>query len=759
MPTTFSDNAGEQILWEGATAVFSGRASSISSNTVTIQNFPAGVNVIGGRHYLSVVQGQGVGQNRRIVSATQNGTTLTLTLESPWTVNPDGNSSIQIVWMAEKCVVYGNDLNGIRENVDREVFIGPSGIMLYNGTSDFVIDNNKFTNIRRAISLYSYTENTTPVSRVEPAHHLFVANNHIVGARTGIDVTSYGSVSMSADVASRQRSGMLGVILRNNLIDDAMISSIDIAYQRRNEKLPAGDLIDNLVIEHNTIINSPTAINFSLGITPDYRGVAVNEAIVRDALVYKNVLTRSTTNPNLVDNGSKGIIVGMGQTVSLVGNTITGFHQAIGSDIPVVVRKTGNPNEFAFTLNGRELDRKGIRFLYSADWNGDGIYEIINNGLPYIEAQGTYTFVYTFQNPNVNPSFKMQTVGENFIFEYKLRRWGDTFIPMDDAPISTAILAGPTANAREYAFTMFVDNFRNPGQAVNMAFDWNGDGDFTDPGETKVATTSAQWTYAFPTATGNNVYYRVWDQAGNATAGMLTVNSTARDVLFEGSGKEDWVRLREGNQAAITVDITRINGRATNFSQTFNSVTGTIIANMNAGPDWLNGSGVTTRPMTISGGADSDTLIGGGGNDWIYGGAIPSKMPMMDGPNFIDGGAGQNTIFAPGGAGGAAAANLEAPAPSTATPSRLEGFSFGSLFNSGSQSSSDAWKNAIDVSFANLKSRPFTSIPALQPSSQNTSTSSTQEEEGKEEEDQVESLDSTQDEDLFDAIWSTVDQG
>ncbi len=287
-----------------------------------------------------------------------------------------------------------------------------------------------------------------------------------------------------------------------------------------------------------------------------------------------------------------------------------------------------------------------------------------------------------------------------------------------------------------------------------MAFDWNGDGDFADPGETKVGITSAQWNYAFPTATGNNVYYRVWDQAGNATAGLLTVNSAARNLLFEGSGKEDWIKLREGNLAAITIDITRINGRATNFSQTFNSITGSIIANMNAGPDWLNGSGVSTRPMTISGGADSDTIIAGGGNDGIYGGAIPSKMPMMDAPNFINGGGGQNNIIAPGGTQAAAATTAEALLPSAAAPSPIEGFSFGSLFDSSTQSSSDAWKNAIDVSFANLKSRPITSIPAWQTSNSAVDASSAQEDE----EDEVESLESNDDEDLFDAIWSTASQ-
>jgi hypothetical protein len=756
----FGDNMGENILWEGATAAFSGKATSGSGSTVTIQNGPTSLDFASGRYYVTIVQGQGIGQNRRVTAATVNGTTVTLTLESPLAVNLDTTSNIQIMWMSEKSVVYGNDLNGIRENAEREAYIGPAGVMLYNGTSDMVIENNEFTNIRRAITIYSYTVNSTPVSSVEPEFHLLVANNRIYGSRTGIDLYSYGGVTSTADVAGRQRSGTLGTVFRGNLIDNAIVSSFDVSYQRRNGNLPTGDLVDNLIIEHNTMTNSPTGINLSLGTTTDFRGVAVNEAIVREALIYKNTVTRNTANLSAVDNGSKGIIVGMGQTAFLIGNNVTGFQQDVGNDVPVVVRKTGNPNEFTFTLNGRELDRKGSRFLYSADWNGDGLYEILSNGTRHMPGGDTYTFTYTFANPNVNPSFRIQTLGDNFIFEYKLQRWGDTFIPMDDAPISVAILAGPTANAREYAFTMFVDNFQHPGEAVSMAFDWNGDGDFTDPGETKVGTSSAQWTYAFPTAGGNNVYYKVWDQAGNTTAGLLTVNSAARNLLFEGSGKEDWIRLREGTFAAITIDITRVNGRAINYSQTFNSITGSIIANMNAGPDWLNGSSVSTRPMNISGGSDSDTIIGGGGNDVIYGGAVPSKMPMMDAPNFINGGGGQNTIYAPGGTQAAAAAEAPTPSTSSSTPStnRLDGFSFGSLFDSSTQSSNDAWRNAVDLSFASLKSRPITSIPALQASSQATSVAASQSSD-EEDEQEIESLDSTSDEDLFDAIWSTTSQG
>jgi hypothetical protein len=759
LPGYVQDNVGEQILWEGGSSFFGGRATRSLGNTVTISNAPANLGYATGQFSITVIQGQGVGQSRKIIGASVSGSVVTLQLETAFRVELDSTSEIQILYLGEKSVVYDNDLHGVRENVERDAYIGTSGVMLYNGNTDIIIDSNQFTDVRRAISVYAYTDISNPsFNRHEIGTQNFVANNVIRNARYGIVVYSYGGVPGTTDLTRKEKSTLLGNVFRRNTVDGALISAFDVASQWRNGQLPVGEIVDNLIIEHNTFQNTPTGINMSLALSVDYRGVAINQAIVRDALLYKNTLLRSSSNPNLVDIGSKGIIVGMGQAVSLIGNTVSGYDLPVATDIPISVRKTGNPNQFTFTLSGRELDRKGGQFLYQADLNGDGAYDLLPGGLTTVVAGDVYTFTHTFTNPNVNPTFWIQTQGDNFRFAYKLQRWGDTFVPVDSSPIPVAILAGPTANAREYSFQMFVDNFMEPGRAVNMAFDWNGDGDFSDAGETKVGQTGANWTYTFPQAVVNNVYYRVWDQAGNATGGMISVNSARRDVVFEGSSREDWIRFRQGTNNAITAELSRVNGRAINFSQTFQSVTGMISAAMNAGPDLADGSAVTTVPMLLVGGSESDTLLGGGSNDQIFGGSHPSRFPTLDAANVVSGGGGTNTINAGGPQSSPFAESSASPALATqAVPasSRLEGFSFGGLLESSSTGSSTAWRAAIDLTFASLPTRSVTSPTWLSPTatpsrSSGSSTSVSSEEKNDQADESWAELD---DEDLFDIIW------
>jgi hypothetical protein len=749
LPPSAADNIGEQFLWEGATSIFQGRPTSWTANTVTFSQGLTNIDFSDGRRYINVVQNQGVGQNRRILGATVVGNQVTLTLESPLTVQVDTTSEISILWQSEKCVVYNNDLNGLVENANRDTYIGPTGIMLYTGTSDFIIDSNRFTDIRQSIAIYSYTETNLGYPSFEPSTHIIVSNNTIRNARYAMVYYSYGGAAMTSNPLGREKSGLLGNVFRGNTIINASKSGLDVVYQRRNGELPAGDIIDNLIIEHNSFQDTPTAINFALGLTIDFTAVAVNEAIVRDALVYKNILTRNTVNPTLVDPGSKGIIVGMGQSVSLIDNIITGFDESVAGDTPILVRKTGNPNEFTFTVSGRDLDRKSSSFYYEVDWNGDGLYDRLSNGQPRILAGDTYTFTYQFTNPNVNPSFIIRTLTDSRTFEYKLKRWGDTFVPVESSPISTAILAGPTANAREYSFTVFVDNFMAPGRAVNIALDLNGNGNFTDPGELKVGVTSAQWNYTFPTAVGNNVYYKVWDQAGHATTGMISIDSSRRDILFEGSDREDWIRFREPTAGNVAVDITRINGRAVNISQTFSNITGWISAAGNAGPDVIDGSQVTTRPIRMFGGADSDILLGGASNDIIKGGDPPDRLPSMDGPNWISGGGGQNTISSTSlSVEPIASINLPPAAPTN----RLDGFSFGSLFETTSAGSQNvAWKAALDLTFANLPPRSVGSISMLENRFSNPSSSTST---NQDDEEDAELFEANDDADRFDVVWS-----
>jgi hypothetical protein len=637
-----SANIGEQFLWEGPDSEYIVKPTSSTANTVTVTTSES-VDYSRGDHYVVVLQGQGVGQTRRITGATVNGTTVTLQLENPLAVLTDSTSLIAVTQMADRIAIYKNQLQGLAENAQRNSYIGPAGIMLFGGTSNFHIDSNTLHDIRLPIAIFSVTQPGTVTPLAQPSIFHVISNNEILRGRFGIVINAYGGLPVTSDPTINEWSSLTGLVLRGNDIHNSIVSGIEVVNVGRNGEMPVNEIVDTLVIEHNNISNVSTAITLSVGLTIDYRGPTASQAIVRDALIRKNILTHRTDGLP-ASPASNAIVVGNAQTAIVADNQYTGFATQINNGAPVTVRATTTPGVYQITLNGYDLDRKGGGFRYSIDWDNNGVWDTLPEGTYIVDVNGTYTLTRAVTGTRFNPRFRIVNLGDIYQVDFRQTYVADVLPTATSVPLSAAVLVGPTANARQFSFTLFADRSAQAPGPLNAAFDWNNDGDFDDIGEMRTIDGSSTWTQTFAAAGVQNVRYRVWDAQGSVLESSLTIDSGRRDVHFFGSERADWIRFTEGTGASVTATLRRLAGRDVNRSFSFSNITGGVFAYGNGGPDWLDGGGLVSRSATFHGGTDSDTLRGGSANDTLFGGGPAGVFIGRDAVNSVNGGGGTNTI-------------------------------------------------------------------------------------------------------------------
>jgi hypothetical protein len=645
LPPGNNAHLGEQILWEGSNPEFMASPSASTGSTVTFTKPASATNLGNGQYSIVVVQGRGLGQTRRIVSQSSTATTTTLTLDAPLDVSLDGTSRVQVLMMKQRSVVFGNSLNGIAENATRSTSNGSAGIMFFGGVTDMIVERNTLTNIRLPISIWSLTRVANDAPMFEPSMFSFVANNTINQGRFGVVVYAAYTFTPQTDATSREASPLAGTVVRGNTVQNGLISGFDVLFIRQGADQPTSQVVDGLVLEHNRFVHLPVAINFSFAMITNYQGFTTSGAVVRNSLVYKNYLQHKSSATAAPTPGSKGVVVGPGQSVGLKANTVVGFDAPYADSVPVSVRPTGVPNQYAFTITGRDVDRSGTEFVYRVDWDANGVWDEIAPGSTSVLAGGAYTVVRTFASANpVAPRFQIRlgAGGAHYNWNVPLD-FGRNPPRADFSPISAALIVGPTATSREFTFTLAANNLFGA-RAMNFAIDWNGDGDFDDAGESKAAVGAASWTHRFAAGGVQTIRYRVVDEAGNAFESALTLDPNQRNVHFVGSNREDWATFREPSTGRVVVDVRRLGGRESSISLAFNSVAG-VVAYGDDGPDWIDASGLTTRPATIWGGTGADSLVGGGGDDVIYGGAPAGMLSTADAPNAISGGPGNNAIF------------------------------------------------------------------------------------------------------------------
>ena len=147
-------NVGEHIMYENARTYLREQPTVVSDTVLTFTSVPAEINV----GMVAVIQnGRGQGQNRVVTAISPT----TVTIDSPWAVNPNTSSYIQIGNYSDNFVVYNNIFNGSDlAGADRGVTYtsratASMGVEFYGGGVDIVVANNAFSDLRYAISTRS----------------------------------------------------------------------------------------------------------------------------------------------------------------------------------------------------------------------------------------------------------------------------------------------------------------------------------------------------------------------------------------------------------------------------------------------------------------------------------------------------------------------------------------------------------------------------------------------------------------------------
>ncbi len=201
--TEFDQNSGEQILFEQCCAALTGNVAAASPTTVTL---PAnGIADGSDRYGVMVVAGRGLGQHRRIGS--YNRSRREASVSPPWTIVPDRTSKVTVAPLAQKIVIYRNQLDGKAGYASAST--ASSGVRLYANTVDAVVAANRITRVRGGVELWAMGNGAAP--EMDAVSFNLVADNLVSDSHDGVSVQT---MYLHADVPGAV--GHLGNVFRGN---------------------------------------------------------------------------------------------------------------------------------------------------------------------------------------------------------------------------------------------------------------------------------------------------------------------------------------------------------------------------------------------------------------------------------------------------------------------------------------------------------------------------------------------------------------
>lgn len=532
-------NLGEHMVWENSTYIHLGTPASATSTQIVLPDLEGFSITDGYTYYAVVVDGTGIGQSRRITG--YNKTTNTLTFAQPWGVPLDSTSQVAISSLFHRVVVYKNDIQGIRENVDREAYNGSAGIMLFGGTAHFVVDSNTIQDVRRPITIWSVSGNNPPydasaprkpIRMVQPSIFNVINKNTITYGREGITLYMSAGDPVSQNAPVGDTSPLVGNIVRRNTLTTILTSGLGIGYLRSQSDWRAAQTVDAVVFEANRTTSAQVAIDLTLSLVAAEAPANTEGPLVRSALFRNNDLYRAQAPSN-----AEGIRLGGGQAPLLIGNIFPG-------------------------------------------------YQALYNGV---------------------------------------------------SPLSLAVLAGPTASAREYVFHLFATDVFVGADLFTFEIDWTADGVYDAASPGLVSSWTAQRYYSPAEAPGSvTVRFRVAHPNGLSYVGEMTINPAERNVYYLGTQRKDVVEVAESVNKSVNLQVAVMGGREFSSSHAFTQISGSVYAWLVDGPDYLSASDLTSVGLIAYGGPASDTILGGSGADSIDGG---------DGPDVLYGGNGDDTLI------------------------------------------------------------------------------------------------------------------
>ena len=229
-PSFSNQNDGEQILWEQGSGLSTllGTVTATTANTVSVNAPSSDVN---DQYYISIIGGKGIGQSRQVQSLNQS----TYTIYDNWNVQPDSSSIIVANQNVSNAVVYGNSLDGLSDYNSRQT--ASAGVQTYFGSTNLIVDNNTFNQLRTGISLWSggaITDNN-------PVNFTQISNNLFTNTLSGISVATSG----------QQGTSTLGTFIRNNNFNN--VGDILSVWQNTDPGTNPLPIANMNVLENNTL--------------------------------------------------------------------------------------------------------------------------------------------------------------------------------------------------------------------------------------------------------------------------------------------------------------------------------------------------------------------------------------------------------------------------------------------------------------------------------------------------------------------------
>jgi len=200
---TENQNTGEQFMFEGLDTVLRAQASGGTSNTVTLAS-----GSVGSGYGISIVAGKGRGQSRLITG----GSGGNLTVDEPWSVIPDSTSTVMVGSYLTRTAVIGNSFDGKAETINDDT--GSTGVEPYGGSSNVVVANNSFHDLRKGIMNFTLTGTYGGTTFLQPNFFNDFKNNTFSNCVYGIrnNVGNWEAGTPTYDVV------MMGSTYRGNQI-------------------------------------------------------------------------------------------------------------------------------------------------------------------------------------------------------------------------------------------------------------------------------------------------------------------------------------------------------------------------------------------------------------------------------------------------------------------------------------------------------------------------------------------------------------
>jgi hypothetical protein len=276
-----ANNCGEEIGCEGAVTGYTGAPISATAMTITVPVQASG-DWIGSS--IVVIGGDGLGQMRTVTADTVNGNLVTLMLDQPWTVMPDGSSQLQVGTTIYNCVYTDNSFQ-CAATADGANLEASSAFQLWTGGYNMVFDGNTSNGLHYGVLLCSY-------ATFNPCYFIQITDNQF-------DNCLVSGVCFQPMLGETDPN-FVGVAVDNNTINAA--EQVGIELLRGGQ----GGPVSLTTIENNVISGSPIGVQ----VGPD-----------PETLLYDNDITASSQAIDYINQIVSGVTM-LGD-VLLVGNMLT----------------------------------------------------------------------------------------------------------------------------------------------------------------------------------------------------------------------------------------------------------------------------------------------------------------------------------------------------------------------------------------------------------------------------------------------------